>query len=147
MKVLDHEKYFWSKVVPTGFCWEWQGTISVYGYGAIKQNNVRKVAHRVAYEYLVGTIPEGLVLDHLCRNRRCVNPDHLEPVSIAENTLRGYGMGAEHSRRTHCPKCGGDDWIPRSDGGRRCRPCSAKASLIRNKRYRERKKRAALVDK
>lgn len=146
MKVLDHEKYFWSKVVPTGFCWEWHGSINLEGYGAIKQNTVRKVVHRVAYEYLVGKIPEGLVLDHLCRNRRCVNPDHLEPITTKENVLRGYGTGAVHARRTHCPKCGGDEWKQRSDGGRRCIPCNRAVSRAKSKRYRERKKLEASLD-
>ncbi len=69
-------------------CWLWTG-YKRGGYGRLKLEGVLKEAHRVSYEYYVGKIPEGLVIDHLCRNRSCINPAHLEPVSIAENIQRG----------------------------------------------------------
>lgn len=68
-------------------CWRWLGA-HVDGYGTIRHDHRNRVAHRVAYEALVGVIPDGLQLDHLCRTRDCVNPDHLEPVTASENTTR-----------------------------------------------------------
>ena len=72
-------------------CWIWQGYSDKDGYGTIGIKNKVKKAHRVYYEKYIGPIPEGLQLDHLCRNPSCVNPKHLEPVSAAENTRRGKG--------------------------------------------------------
>lgn len=86
---------FWRHVQPTGFCWEWIGRKSKKGYGFVEfcgaDYNVRwsRVAHRISYGLLVGPIPEGLQLDHLCRNTSCVNPDHLDPVTSGENSRRG----------------------------------------------------------
>jgi len=76
-------------------CWLWTGFINRYGYGVLtalprKPGRARaRAAHRVSYEWFVGPIPAGLTIDHLCRVRRCINPDHLEPVTNAENLRRG----------------------------------------------------------
>lgn len=89
---LTVEERFWSKVQPTGFCWEWIGGLDVgYGFFALT-HDIKVGAHRWAYEHLVGPIPEGLHIDHLCRNRQCVNPDHLEPVTLEENTRRMHAV-------------------------------------------------------
>lgn len=133
-KVLDHDAYFWSKVQPTGFCWLWTGTTHKEGYGIIKRDRQPWKAHRLAYTLLVGPIADGLELDHLCRIRLCVNPDHLEPVTKRVNVLRGYGTGARFARRKCCPKCQGTDFYVRPDGGRRCKFCIS----IRTKERRER---------
>ena len=94
---------FWESVEPTGFCWLWTSYCMKNGYGQTSKGAGKKVyPHRVAYELLVGQIPEGLVLDHLCRVRNCVNPDHLEPVTSAENTRRGKEFYRKYSRPTHC---------------------------------------------
>jgi hypothetical protein len=73
-------------------CWEWQGAISWNGYARIKRNGKLQWAHRWYYEQTKGPIPSGMDLDHLCRNTRCVNPDHLEPVTKAENQRRGLSV-------------------------------------------------------
>jgi len=84
-------------------CWEWTGKIRPDGYARFGISpGVTEYAHRYAYMLLVGTIPPDLTLDHLCRNRCCVNPDHLEPVTRGENVLRGEGFMAQQKRQTHC---------------------------------------------
>ena len=69
-------------------CWEWIGPLNRKGYGFVQIDRVKKNAHRAVYEHLVGPLPRNLHLDHLCRNKRCVNPAHMEPVSAAENNRR-----------------------------------------------------------
>jgi len=82
-------------------CWLWAGSARK-GYGVWWQYGRRYIAHRQTYEMLKGPIPMGLTLDHLCRNRRCVNPDHLEAISTGANVLRGEGPPARNRRKTHC---------------------------------------------
>lgn len=96
------------KALPIGYivcesgCWEWVGGKSGTGYGCWKVNGKTRRAYRVMYERAKGPVPEGKELDHLCRNRLCVNPDHLEPVTRRENVLRGISPSAVHARKTHC---------------------------------------------
>ena len=111
-------------------CWLWvAGTSS--GYGRFYLNPRRRAtrAHRVAYEALIGPIPDGLTIDHLCRVRHCVNPSHMEPVTSRENTLRGNGPTAVHARQTYCRR--GHEFTfentymeGRNKKRRRCRICS-----------------------
>ena len=97
---------FWARVDKSGECWLWTAYRRSDGYGQFRIG-VRVVrAHRYAYELLVGPIPEGLILDHLCRVRNCVNPAHLEPVTQGENVRRGLAGGPAAGLRmrakTHC---------------------------------------------
>jgi hypothetical protein len=93
---------FESKIERTETCWLWHGTVTDKGYGHFWLDGRMVSAHRRSYELYVGEIPEGLTLDHLCRVRRCVNPDHLEPVSNRENVLRGASPPALQAAQEAC---------------------------------------------
>ncbi len=124
---MSNATRFWSKVDTTGECWEWTAAKDRYGYGKFWIDGKRKKAHRVAYELEVGEIPQGLELDHLCRNTACVRPDHLEAVTHKQNTLRGEGLSAQNARKTHCdsghPFDDANTYVRRY-GGRDCRTCN-----------------------
>jgi hypothetical protein len=80
-------------------CWDWDGALNSHGYGNVKIDGRNKKAHRVVFERVWGVkLPRRRVLDHLCRNRKCVNPWHTEPVTVRENTLRGNGASARSYR-------------------------------------------------
>ena len=111
-------------------CWLWTGPIDRYGYGKLTVhrdgNRHHLIAHRVAYQESVEPIPPGLVIDHLCRVRACVNPDHLEPVTNRVNLLRGKTHAALNAAKTHCGE--GHEFTPENtyvdrSGSRECRAC------------------------
>jgi hypothetical protein len=124
-----------------GGCWLWTGHgRGKFGYGGIKIGSRGHYAHRVVYELLVGPVPKGLELDHLCRVPRCVNPAHLEPVTRRENQMRGEAFVSANARKTHCPQGHPYDeantYINRASGGRVCRACNND----HQRRYQARKK-------
>lgn len=122
LRSLEH--LFWAKVDRSGECWLWTAYTMPNGYGTWRQT----LAHRVAYELSIGPIPDGLQLDHLCRVRNCVRPDHLEPVTCRENLLRGDTITARCVAATHCPHGHPYDeantYRSPTNGSRSCRACS-----------------------
>lgn len=106
-------------------CWNWTGSKHERGYGHIHRNGTILQAHRVSYEIFKQTIPKNHDLDHLCRNEKCVNPSHLEPVSHRENVLRGISPLAKQAQQTHCkrghPLSGKNLYV--NNGSRRCQTC------------------------
>lgn len=123
---------FWSRVAKTDGCWLWTGAKNGAGYGQISIEGRSTLVHRFSFEMHVGPIQQGMVLDHLCRTPACVNPAHLEEVTVKENTDRGAAL------ITHCPQ--GHAYTPentrlRKNGHRGCRQCHRDCE----KRRRERK--------
>lgn len=122
------EVRFWRKVdkAGAGGCWLWTSSTRGEGYGKFSGSSVgTDSAHRISYILLVGPIPDGLELDHLCRVRNCVNPDHLEPVTNAENVRRAFAA-SPRARPTHCKhghEFTTENTLMEEGGGRRCRIC------------------------
>ena len=130
MKGMPLADRLWARVdktqVGTG-CWHWMGVTNGWGYGVISNGARRAMVHRVSFELLRGVVPIGLHLDHLCRDRSCVNPAHLEPVTPKENTLRGLSPSAIRSHLHHCGR--GHEYTSENtyrspDGSRICRACN-----------------------
>jgi len=127
---------FWKRVQKSDGCWSWTGRILNGGYGQTSFMQREMQAHRAAFILSGKIIPHGLQLDHLCRNRRCVNPDHLEPVTSRINTLRGTGPSAQHAKKTHCPK--GHPYSHLDSYGRRvCELCIKPQKIIAQRKRRE----------
>lgn len=155
--VVPSEERFWSRVKKNGPmpaqakapgpCWEWTGTRRSNGYGAFKPTETtQQLAHRYAWELLRSPIPAGLVIDHLCRNRACVNPDHLEVVTLGENTRRGFGISTWNRLKTHCPQghpYSVENTYIHPKGSRICRICIRETKRRSMQRIKERNQRSA----
>lgn len=134
------EEKFWAKVERTSTCWWWRGTLYPNGYGAARHEGRVVMAHRRAYELLVGSIPDRRDIDHLCRNTACVNPDHLEPVTHQTNVLRGMSPSALACRSNACQA--GHQFTEANTyvdpaGKRNCRTCKNARWRARYRRERE----------
>lgn len=117
-------------------CHNWNGPMSRDGYGVFAYQGKSTSVHRFAYERRKGKIPKGLTIDHLCRNTRCCNPDHLEAVSVKENVLRGTSFSAINAKKTHCKN--GHIFDEKNTyfrkGWRQCRKCN----VISVRKYKRR---------
>jgi len=129
-RMSDAEARFWSRVDKSDACWMWQGPTERAGYGRVYWKGKTRYAHRVSFELSRGPIPDGLDIDHLCRNRGCVNPAHLDPVTHEENCRRSPVI----MERPGVGKCGHVLDYTGPDGRRGCRKCRYEAV----KRWRER---------
>ena len=107
-------------------CWLWKGSVNRDCYGTFWYEGKTRLSHRMSYEHWNGPIPKGLQLDHLCRNRNCVYPQHMEPVTFAENQRRGIQRN-QYMDKTHCVR--GHEfnekntYMKPNNGGRECRVC------------------------
>ncbi len=129
---MDTTKRFWDKVNKTDTCWLWTAWHNGLGYGLIKINGKAVLAHRYSYELQKGAIGIGKVIDHLCRQPACVNPEHLEAVTQKVNTERAIGAVWQRRRaQTHCihgHELSGTNLYIRRDGKRACKECKNKAT-------------------
>lgn len=133
------EARFWRRVDKSKSCWEWHSDGSK-GYGRFALYGRMEQAHRVAWELVKGPIPSGMQIDHICRNRLCVNPDHLEPVTAKVNYLRGVGVGAINARKTTCHRghpLAGDNICQTELPRRKCRECRNLRARAKYRRFRE----------
>ena len=118
---------------PNSGCWLWDGALKDNGYGCVWAGGRVKAAHREVYELLLGCVSSSLTLDHLCRQRSCVNPDHLEPVTLRENLRRGESPTAINTRKTHCVhghELSGSNLRIRASGWRGCKECDVVAKRV-----------------
>lgn len=139
-----NEALFWSKVDKTDTCWLWTGYLNRDGYGEYKSDYlVTRLVHRISYGLDTGSLPKNLQLDHLCRNRHCVNPDHMEPVTGIVNTRRS-NVGLHESSKTECPHGHpyDDENTLHYRGKRFCRTCKK-----RSNREGQARRRAATKEK
>jgi hypothetical protein len=127
------------EVDPITGCWNWTATLD-RGYGIVGFGRKLFRMHRVAYERAIGPIPPKYQIDHLCWNRRCCNPDHLEAVTARENNMRSNSIASIAAKKTHCPKghpYSGENLYTTPSGDRRCRECARVRRASDAARYRK----------
>lgn len=135
--IQDPEQRFWSKVDKTEGCWLWTGKTSTRGgYGSFYAHGKAVLAHRLSWEKTNGPIPDGMVIDHLCRETRCINPEHLEVVTLQENSRRAGKARGETTRCGYGHELAGINLRTRKDGGRYCGECANQAQRERRARKR-----------
>lgn len=142
MRKTAHRRFFEKVEKSAGGCWLWTATKNNKGYGQFSSRGRMMLAHRWAYELFVGAVPDGLELDHLCRERACVRPEHLEPVTRSENMRRGEQGGPREVCRNGHPYTPENTGAFRPRSGvsyQRCKTCRK----LTQRRYRARR-RAAL---
>ena len=127
-KILD-KKYIYSHVnINPDLCWEWNGKVNKKtGYGQLGYKGKHFLAHRISYEIFKNEIPFSMTIDHLCKNRKCVNPFHLEIVTLKENILRGNSPSALNARKEFCkrghPLFGNNVYFRKGRLERKCKIC------------------------
>ena len=139
-RTIDFTTYdpqaFFQKASMGDGCWKWLGSKYRNGYGKLGKTGV--MAHRIAYELTRGEVPKDMCLDHLCKQRDCINPDHLEIVTLTENVMRGESQAAQNGRKTHCIR--GHEFTsentytpPKRQTRRYCKTCASIRSQYKNK--------------
>lgn len=128
---------FWSRVRWSGECMVWKGSKDDSGYGVVSRGSRYYRAHRVVIHMLRGSIPDGFVVDHLCGQHACVNPDHLETITQRENVLRGRSPAAENAKKKTCKE--GHEFERKKNGIRWCRTCTNRGTKARRQKLRERR--------
>ena len=141
-RTIDTSQYsvedFFKKADTSSTCWQWLGSKYANGYGKLGKAGI--MAHRIAYELTRGHVPEDMCLDHLCKNRLCVNPDHLEIVTLVENVMRGESQHAKNARKTACKRghefTAENTYIRQDRGTRSCKTCQR----LNDKKYTRRER-------